>query len=453
MGLKFRKEYRVLVSCTLLISIRQLHRLCYGRNYILLFAMLLISFQAKSQSEEILLQLMNKEPKERHDSLYYELFKLTKTSNQQKANHYSQLAYQLSGGYNHFLLQTKVCYALAYMHDDVTNQPDSSSMYYHKAIQIASSHNLKDWLVNLYNDLGLHHQRLDVYDSAIHYFLLTFNLASENQSYQSLSITSQNIGLVNSYLENYTEAIYYFNKAIAIKNEHQITRGLEINYLNLARVYSEQGDYNNAIAQLKKVESICTSGCDDNTLAGLNYSLGYANFKRGNEEKSYTLFSKALAFARKGGNKQWLSNTLFQLSYFSIANKDYNEALCYLQEAEMIATEINHRRLLRNIYEQYSIVYDNTGDVDQAHYYEKLFIQLKDNIFNKTVANNILREHRMQSDAIIHEKETELWESYIVTSLLGLNFILLCVAVYMVFKASLIKTDILQLMSKRILKK
>jgi len=463
-GLKFRNEYKALVNCKWVISLRQLHCFCYRCNYILLFAFLSVSLQANGQSESSLLELRKSIPEGKHDSIYYELFKLNFISDFQKANHYSRLAYQLSEAYQHYLLQIDVCYDQANLYDN-NNQPDSSIIYFHKAIQLSSMHKLNDWLIYLYNSLGLHHQKLDVYDSALHYFILSYNLSSENQSYGSQAVACHNIGLVDSYLENYDDAILYFKKAIEIKTQNHITKGLDLNYLNLARVYSEQNNYNDAIEQLKKVKLICKDGCEDNTLAGLNYSLGYANFKKGNNEKSHAFFSKALAFARKGGNRQWLSNTLFQLSYFSIESKDYEEALRFLQESQKLATETTHRRLLSNIYQQFSIVYDKVGNSDQARHYEKLHMQLKDKIFNRAVANNIkniqLNEQRKQANIIIQEKETALWESYVIAALIGLNFVLMCIVVYLVFKALIIsrqqraelEKDILQMMVNRMLGK
>jgi len=439
MGLEIKKRYRLLISSTLLVSKKQLRCFCYERNYVLIFTILLVCFQAKGQSEEVLLQLKNSEPKDRHDSIYYELFKITKTTNQQKAKHYSKQAYQLSSGYKHFMLQTKVCYAQAKMYKDMANV-DSSFIYYHKAIQIASKHDLKNWLVYLYNDLGLHHQQLDVYDSALHYFLLSYNLAKDIQSYQCQAIASHNLGLVNSYLENYTEAILHFKEAIAIKINNQITQGLELNYLNLARVYNEQGDYTTAIEQLKKLDSTYKTGCDDVVRADLYYGLGYSNLKNGATKEAYDFFIKALTLARKNNdNRQTLANTLFHLSTFASNNKAYSQALEYLEESKEISQEINHRRLLPDIYNQLSFVYDKMGLTDETLQYQKLFVQLKDSIFNKGVANNVknieLNEQRKQTDIIINEQKAELLKSNVLTILLGFVFVLMCAALYMVSRS------------------
>lgn len=437
-GLNSKIECRLLNKNTLTIWTTQLVTFCYRRNYIVLFALIVFSFQARSQSEERLQQLIRVKSKNVHDSVYYELFKLNKSSNRRKARYYSNLAYNLAGRNNHFLLQTKVCYSLAYLHDDM-NQLDSTATYYHKAIQIALSHNFKDWLIYLYNDLGLLHERIDVYDSAVRYFLLSYNLASELHSYKGQATASGNIGLAYTYLENYPKAIFYFKESIAIKKQNEISEGLNLDYLNLARVYNEQGNFKAAMQQLNNVELSCKNGCDPNTLIGLNYSLGYTNLKEGNQNKSYSFFIKALALARKNDSKQWLANTLYQLSSFSITNNDYSEAITDLQEAEKIANEISHRRLLRDVYDQLSIIYDKAGAVDKARHYEKLYIQLKDSIFNKDIANNVneiqLSDQRQESDAIIARQETALWKSYTLIILLGLVFVLTCAVVYLISRS------------------
>jgi len=465
MVLNFRKEYKALVTVTLLISIRQMHCFCYRSKYGLLIVILLICFQARGQSGASSLQISTSVPENKYDSIYYELFKLNKTSDIQKAIHYSKLAYHLSSRYKHFSLQINLCYDLANFYD-ANKKPDSSVIYFHKAIQLSSLNKSNDWLIYLYNDLGLHHQRLDVYDSALHYFLLSYNLANENQSYESQAAASHNIGLVNSYLMNYSDAIFYFKESIAIKTKNRITKDLVLNYLNLARAYNEQGSYKEALEQLRILESNCKTGCDDAVLADLYYGLGHSSLKNGSTSGAYNFFKKALALARKNNNnKQTLANTLFHLSIFASNRRAYAEALEYLGESEKIAQEINHRRLLRDVYNQLSIVYDKTGSTSKTLHYQKLYWQLKDDIFNEGVANNVkniqLSEQRKQSDAIIKEKETELWGAYIITLLYVLIFILMCIVVYLVFKALVIsrqhraklEADILQMRVDRILKK
>lgn len=445
MGLRFKKNNLkgTTVDTTVL---KQLYCFYHRCKYILIITGLLIAFQAKSQSEENLLQLGYHEPENKYDSIYYELFKTYRTSDKIKAKHYAQKALYFSDRHSHFLIQAKACRAIGYLYSK-NNQSDSANILYHKGIRIGSLHNLPDPLIDLYNDLGLLYQRHDIYDSALHYFVLVYNLADKIKSYKSLAIASYNIGLVYSYLENYDEAIRYIRKTIAIESKLGITEGVNINLINLARVLNEKGLYADAIEQLKKVEINCKKGCDDITLSDLYYGLAYSNLKNGATNKAYDFFTKALTLARKGNdNKQTLANTLYHLSTFAFDRKAYPEALKYLDESEKIAREISHRRLLRDVYHQLSVVYKKTGSTSKAFHYQEMYTQLSDSIFNKGVANNLkniqLAEQRKQSDHIIKKKDTalkekvtELFKTDIVAILLLINCILAFLVIYFGYRS------------------
>lgn len=417
---------------------QQLRLLYYRRNYVLILVCILLGFEAESQSEKLLLISLNKEAPAKHDSIYYELFKLTRSSNEQKASLYYQKAYNLSRDSHHTTLHINLCYDVADWYD-LNNKPDSATVYFHRAIQTSSSHGLKDWLIYLYNDLGLFHQRLDLYDSALHYFINSHNLACESHASKAQAVASHNIGLVYYHLENFKESSDYFTEAIQTKLENGITQGLNRAIINLARVLNVQGLYERAYEELQKVKMNCSNDCDDFILADLYYEFGYTNLMQNKISTAHDFFSKALDHSRANDNRQTTANSLYYLSSIAINNQEIDLGLKYMDEAEAIAKEIKHRRLLRDIYHQLSAVYYKINENDKAIRCENLYMHLRDSIFNINIANNVkniqLAEQRKQSDIIITEKQTELWKSYSISILLFIVFVLTCVVVYLIYRS------------------
>ncbi|HEY8934247.1 MAG TPA: tetratricopeptide repeat protein, partial [Cyclobacteriaceae bacterium] len=370
--------------------------------------------------------------------IYYELFKINSTSNTQKAIYYCQLAYRLSSQYKHVKLQVNSSYDLANLYD-ANNKPDSSITYFHKAIEVSSLNKLNDWLIYLYNELGQLHRRIDVYDSALHYFTLSYNVANETHALQGQAIATYNIGIVHSNLENYKEAVLHFKEAIQIKQSNGITQGLNLNLINLARVLNIQGLHDEAIQQLKQVELNCKTGCDENILADLHYQLGYSDLFNGKSEEAYTLFTKALVLARKNNIDQTIANCLFQLSSLEFDREAYQESLKLLTEAEHVAVKINHRRLLKDIYLLYSKVYAKMKLDDKGLRYKEKYHQLKDSIFNQNMVNYVsdirLTQQSKKSDAIIEQKETALSASYIIIAMLVVIAILAITIIILVSRA------------------
>lgn len=409
----------------------------YRCTYILIIAAIFTGFESKSQGDENLLRAIQEQPENVHDSIYYELFRKNRISDKIIAKHYAHKAYYFSSIYHNTTIQIKSSHALGYLFNK-SNSFDSASLFYHKSIRLCKLNEVPDRLIDIYNDLGTLHEKLDVYDSALHYFLLSFSLAKANNSEEDQAIASYNIGHIQSYLENYEEALLYVRQAIEIEARLSITKGFNTNHICLARILNETGQYDEALKHLSKVQENCNGNCDANTLIGLYYQQGYSLLLKGNKKGSRTFFNKALHLARKNDSKKWLANTLYNLSFLPIENGEYKDAEKYLLEAEKIANSINHRRLLRDIYSQLSVLHDKMQKPGDALKYERKYIILKDKIFNNSVANNVkkleLTQQRKDSDAIIHEKDIELWKSRILVILSAVCIILAFTVIFVVYR-------------------
>lgn len=413
--------------------ITRFNTLYYRCNYILYSVLLLYSIQANSQSENS----DNILPEEK-DSAYYELFKVNRTKDIKKAKYYAKHSFILSKKYNHHQIHAKACRALGFTFS-LTNEIDSARFYYHRGIQISKVNNFSNSLFDLYNDLGLLHRQHDFYDSALYYFMLSYNLAKESQDFKNTAAASHNIGLIYYDLENYKESIDHFNEAIKIKTDNGIALGLNRARINLARTLNVQGLYERADEQLQNIKNDCKTNCDEIILADLNYEFGYSSLMQKKTEEAFNFFSEALMLSRKNNIKQTTAHSLYHLSVITFNTKKIEQSFNYLNEAKTIAKEINHRRLIRDIYHQLSTAYTILGENDKAIQNEILYVHLKDSIFNINVANNVkniqITEHSRKSNAVIKEQEIALSNSYIFIALLGCVILLTFAVIYLIARA------------------
>lgn len=427
------------IKIRVLIFKKQLCHFWYGQKYILLIAAILLVSEVKSQSNEsVLLIQIDKLPQNQHDSIYYELFKITRESDPSKAKHYASNSFKIAEIHRHFFIQAKACNALAYLYS-VNNQIDSSMLYYHKTIRISASHNFKDRLMYFYNNLGILYDRLDMYDSSLYYYQLSYDLALELQSYLDLAIARHNMGLIYSHLENYGDALLYLNEAIDIKRKHGITIGLNTDLLNTANLHNEIGHYDEAVRQLNEIKKNCSNNCDADILANLNYGLGYSYFKKGLLKDACSFFIKAFEYSMQSNNNETLASTYYHLSLFDINNKEYPKAIEKLLQAEKISKAIELRRLQCDVYAELSRVYAKTGASEKEFYYKELHFKIKDSLFNKTLANNILNielsAQRKQAESTIQQKNMELQKSYLTTFLIGIICILSFIVIYLIYRS------------------
>jgi signal transduction histidine kinase/Tfp pilus assembly protein PilF len=384
----------------------------YTCKYFFLFVIIALGQQVSIAQEHDLEAILASTDISQRDSIAYELFKIYRQSNTTKAFYYARIANKLSLTYKHSVIHAKSWLALGYMADK-TKQIDSAIYFNRQGVRFAKANAMHDRLMYFYNDLGNLFERVDLYDSSLAYYHLSFNIAQLLNSYYDQAITKNNIGLVHYHLSNYKEAAENLKEAIQIKDRHGIQEGIELNHLNLAIVLNDQGLFNEALPHLKVVESICKKGeCNTSTLADLNYGIGYSNLKTRNIDEAYSYFLNALQFARKINNDQKISSILINIASIQFTKKNYPAALEHLDQAYPLSRKSNSRRQLRDIYELYSNVYKEKGDLESALIYKDYYINMKDSVFNMQLAENLknieLSVHRRQADQIIAQKDDEL---------------------------------------------
>jgi signal transduction histidine kinase len=375
-------------------------------------------------------------PVEVHDSLYYEGFKLNRQSDLTAAKYYALKSWNLSKKYNHPSIEAKASKALAYLYDQA-DQIDSAKYYYHHGIRTARINHLDERLMYLYNDMGNLCERMDLYDSALKYYNEAFDIATKINSPYDQAIASNNIGLVFYHLDNYTEALSYLENAIRIKKEKNIKEGISLNLLNVAIIYNDQSRFEDALLVLQDVKKNC-GDCSEKTLADMEYGFGYSLFKSDRLAEAYPYFMKAMQLSKASNHKLAMANSLFHISFYHVQKGDIATAIDLLEESESIAKSIHLRRLQRDIYLRLSELYRGRGDLAKVDEYQRLYITMKDSIFNEQLANNLrniqLDAQRKQSEEILSQKDAQLDRNIMVNRLLSVVAFLLVILVVLVYR-------------------
>ncbi len=411
-----------------------LRHLCYG--FVLFWAILPNSVFGQVSQKDLLESLENSNSLY-HDSLYYELFKSTMAFDNTAARNYASKSLVSAQSHDNYSFQAKAYRAIAHTYK-VDDKIDSANYYYRQGIKIAKSHGLKRTLMSLLTDMGILYDRQDSYDSALRFYNLALEIADDLDSKEGQAAIRNNIGLVFYYLNNYDEALQYYQSALAIKRRNGITDDIPLNLLNIAIVLNEQGRYDEAISHLSEVAKICNENCDINIEANLNYGLGLSYRKKKEFDKSLPYLIKGYDQAKKGNIKNVLAYIQFHLSDFRFREGDYTGAIELLSESEEIANEINLKRLKRDIYESYSRIYEQMGELSKVVEYQTKYMTIKDSIFNEKLASNLkdiqLDAQRKQSEVIIQQKDTEIERVRLITTLIGVISVLLVVVTILIYR-------------------
>ena len=186
-------------------------------------------------------------------------------------------------------------------------------------------------------------------------------------------------GIADKELSIYNDAIYYYNQAIKDSDE-PASKIPSLN--NIAVIYIQQKKYQNAIEILESILS--ANDLDDKlhvkTKGRILDNLGYANFKKGMNEKGLSLMNEGLALRIEADDTYGSIPSYLHLAeyYAQSATKKSNEYALKAYENASKSNSIDERL------EALSFLMSNT--VADNTKYAKKFILLNDSII--TIRNN-----------------------------------------------------------------
>ncbi len=412
-----------------------------------------IASLAKAQTEEELLKTLETTPAEYHDSIYYELFKVSRLNDHAKAKMYASRSLGASSRFNNKTQYAKACRAIAFCYSSL-HQLDSAMYYYYKGIMVARSSNINEPLLGLLIDTGVLYDKQDRYDSAFKYYQLALETANILGARDGQAAIANNIGLIFYYMGNYEKALEYLKRAMTIRQENAMQEDSYGTMLNIAILYYEQGRYDDALSILDEVSEYCENKCDIGERVSLTFGLALSYLKKGSYEKSLAYLIECSELSEKSGNSRMLAYSKKHLSELRFLDQDFEGAIKILYESEKIASEINLKRLSRDNFENYIKIYERLGDLRKVNEYQKRFMGMKESIFNEQVAFNIavlqLEAQKKQSDLVIQQKEAELARSRLIIAFVVVVTVLALVLALLLYNRYRLNKRLKQILDKQV---
>ncbi len=159
--------------------------------------------------------------------------------------------------------------------------------------------------------------------------------AKVDDSYNSA--INNSFGIADKELSIYNDAIFYYNQAIQVSSE-QIDKQSPLN--NIAVVYIKQKKYDKAIKILEGI--LKTKAFDEfiKSKARVIDNLGYAHFKKGQNEKGFQLMSESLELRKKADDTYGSIESYLHLAEF-YSKTDIKKSNEYAKKAYEISTNLN----------------------------------------------------------------------------------------------------------------
>ena len=285
--------------------------------------------------------------------------------------------------------------------------PDKSLAYAHEELRLAKQLNDPFRTFRVLSSIGNCYYVKDQYREAIKYYLEALKLEPYVPDKNFIANTLTNIGMLYWKLEDYHMAEKYHCQGLEIRKKAGSTKvDMAYSLYNLGRALQGKKEFPKALKYYLEARDLLTAANHKRGMAAVLNNIAEIY------QKYYKDYSKALEYFRqtlplyKEIGLQWgVANTQQNIGKTYIEMHQYEPARTYLETALEMAMKIESRHLIYNIYSGFINLYKGSGDFKQALEYQKLTMELKDEIIGQEVSKQFAQ---MQAKYEAESKDNEI---------------------------------------------
>jgi signal transduction histidine kinase len=286
----------------------------------------------------------------------------------------------------------------------------------HTALDLYQQLQLPHKKARVLERLGILHQQLGDYPTALRYHFDKLHLLEANQEQQGLARSHLFIGMTHAMSGNLVEARSWYEKGLIIAQAtgDRATEGSTWN--NLAVDYRTLGDHERALACGLKSLAIAQELGEEVGVATALSTIGEAYMVATQYDKALAYCMEALArFKQLHGGIYGPAavETLLHIGRIHLSRNEPAEALAALQQTLAIAEQAGFSQYAYMSHEALAETYERTGDMAQAFAHYKQYHTIKERVINETSQRTIQQFeviYRMQQARAETEREKRLRE-------------------------------------------
>jgi signal transduction histidine kinase len=343
------------------------------------------------------------------------------------AENYAYQALKLSQKHNeHFYISRS--YNIIGIYHDIINQWDSALFYYELSIEEARKSGSKVLEASIINNIGLIYWNRDLGDSAILYYDQSLKIFEAEGIDQGVANNLSNISLILRDLERNEEALSYQKKALNLRRKIDDTYGLGVSYVNIGLLYLALNQVDSAKIYLSKGIEIKTQTQDRHGLAMAysNYATLWKDEQIWDSARFYYEKSIHLHQALKNSKSYALDCRAISDVFYQIQN--YDSALVYGHRAEKVFSQLEDTKMLEGTELRLAMSYEKLGQLKKAaayyhqsrlHFQESYRLEREESIaeINKKLENTLQEKELADQKVLMAESELKLQNrTYIITA-------------------------------------
>lgn len=325
--------------------------------------------------------------------------------------------------------------------------PDSTIYFCKQSLSIAESIKDKSLVAESYNFMGLAYAYKGMPKEAMDYYNRALDMANSARDSLQVAYSLNNRGrlffeladLKRAY-ENFTksqlifeslqnkEGLSYIYRSLSdlFRSQHDYENALEmairtreirmelgeprgiISSLNqLATIYQLTGDYTRAEVSLREAEKLAGNSEDEVSLAEIKLGLGQLYFNNGSLVNAKTETFRADNIIRRLESPVLLSKTNLLLGKIFFKEKDYKQAVSFLEPARQQAEKYSQLEVLTESAFYLAQVYGLQGLTSKSSQLEKVYIKLNDSLKNNELTS-LVEKFNFQLEIEKNQRENEV---------------------------------------------
>ncbi|MEO8759890.1 MAG: sensor histidine kinase, partial [Bacteroidia bacterium] len=278
--------------------------------------------------------------------------------------------------------------------------------YYNEAVIIDEKNKDTKALAFLYNNIGNAYANKGDLKQSIVFLFKSLKLKEELGNKKGAANTCNNLAVIYKMQGNYAEALNYNEQAMKFRVALKDSMGIAFSYTNLGLTYRNMKQDDKAEENFLQALSIFTRLGYKKGIAAANNSLGIIYKTKMQYNKALASYKTALDIFTQQNDKGGMAVAMSNIASVYGKNKKNQEAENYFSRSEALGLEAKSFEILMDLYNLYSVYYEDNNDFKRALKYHLLYTDARDSLRSKE-NTNALAEVKTRYETDIKEKEND----------------------------------------------
>ncbi len=258
--------------------------------------------------------------------------------------------------------------------------------------------------VKFHHLLGLIHYRRASYHDALREFLRVVEIERSLDRPSQLARALNNVGVMFSRTKSPARAIEVFQQVAKLHRETGNRRAMPGVLLNIGSAYVRLDKLEEALTVSQEALALAEEFDDDVVIAEVSANMAYYLHRLSRPQEALTHSTRTIQLSRERGLRTILVRGLSNHGAVLAANDRDEDALKVLEEALVLATEMNANDVLNEIHDFFAEVYEKLGRHEPALRHFRKYQELREALLSKENQERVA-ELRVRYEAAEKDRE------------------------------------------------